>query len=292
MTNVFKGLLERLPDALSSSLIGLLMMVVTVVSIGVFQITGSLTLGQGLLVVQPVLALVAAASLLGGPMAVTGSVLGYVGYLAFWGTVPVWQGAEYLAFGFLIHIYATRSSLHDSSHSLRSGRDLLVISSVLGIAAFGSAALFNWAGAVTGQVPFYPTVLVSGFSRAISALIGVVLSLGVIPRLLGDQSWQSITRRLRSRSQRWNTPHGAWIIVSAGLLIAWLVLGSSVSIGFQLFDVVPTQVRMRFEFLVLFTETGPLGSAQSGIQLGIGVTVLSLWLISLYRYSVLSSGSS
>ena len=285
------GILSRLFNYFSNRLyrvgIGFLMAAVTLIYTWVCQVTGTLRIGQGLLIVKSVIVLFTIAGFLFGPIALTGSAFGYLLYYTTQGTFPVWMGVEYLIYGFLIHLFTTRSAFLDVPTSIHSVRNIQAFLLIVSTAALGSASVFNWIGAVTGQFPYFPGVWISGLSRTLSGLIGGITVLGVLPRLLGNQRWERLTKRVRPNLQKWRVPNKEWIIVSTGLITIWLVLGSAASIGFQMFELIPyRQVGIRSELLLLFTEVGPFSHAWEGIQLGIGTSIIFLWVISLYRYNI------
>lgn len=282
-------LFKILPDRLSRAGTGLLAFAVTLIYTGLFQTTGLFVIGQGLVTVQPVVALLAVVGLLGGPVAVVGSVLGYVGFQASQGSVPVWQSVEYLVFGVLVHLFGSQTGTTDVRNPLGSIGQLVVFALVVGTSAFGSASFVGWSRVVVGQSPFFPTVVISGVSQAISGVLGGLLVLEAVRRVVESRRWQSVTGLLSGRARTRRESLG-WLPLSAGLLFAWVVAGSVIGMGFEIFELVPpAQVGRRgFEQLLLFTESGRLSDADYGLQFATGVTALTLWVISLRRYGVLS----
>ncbi|PSP82902.1 hypothetical protein BRC96_09765 [Halobacteriales archaeon QS_6_64_34] len=265
------------------------MFAATLIYTAVVQTTGLLIVGHGLVRVQPIVALIAVVGLIGGPVAVVGSVLGYAGFQIAQGVFPVWQGATYLVFGLLIHVFRIQSGLTEIRNPLGSITQFAVFSLVVCLSAFGTASFMSWNYMLVGRFPFFPGVFFSGLSLAVSAMLGGVLALSFVQRLVSSQRWQSVTRFLRTGDCRQSGTR-SWLLISLGLLFAWVVAGSVISIGFQIFELLPPNVigRRGYESILIFAETGRFSDADYALQFAIGMTIITLWLASLRRYRVFS----
>jgi hypothetical protein len=72
-----------------------------------------------------------------------------------------------------------------------------------------------------------------------------------------------------------------------------LLLGSIVSIGFQVIDLVPPfHIRLRgLDPALLFTEVGPFDRGGAALQLAIGVTAFTLWVLAMRHAGMLTYSS-
>lgn len=277
------------PTTLSRPETGLMWFVASLVHLRIFEPVGLLVVVLESMTVQPLSMLVAVAGVVGGPVAVVGSVAGYLGYQSFQGGIAVWKSVEYLSLGLLVHLFWSRSAATDIRIPLRSVRQVWSFVTVVTLAAFGSASLFAWGYAATGQFRFFPLVVFSGVTQAISALVGGGVVLGVLPRLVGDSRWQSAIGVLRRRPRSSVTRSRPWIRLSLLICCSWVVAGSVLSVGFRTVALLPaSQLRQRgLEALLLFATAGPFGQGAAVLQIGVGVTVFSLWTFSMHRYDIL-----
>ncbi|MDS0284526.1 hypothetical protein [Haloarcula onubensis] len=283
---------HRVTVTVPNPVTGLVAVAATLLYIGLLDGLGVLLVVLGVLTVEPVSVWVAAAGLFGGPLAVVGSVAGYLGYHSVSGFVPVWKGVEYLSLGLLLHLFVSRSGSLTRGAPLRSLSQLRALATGIALAGLGSAALFAWGYDVVGEFRFAPLVFLSGATQTLSALLGAFVVFGVLPRLVGTERWREASSALRSGLGPPPNPSTAWIRLSVLLLGVWLAVGTAVSVWFRTIAQIPTyQLRLRnLDVLLVFTDAGVFSHGGSSLQLGVGVTVLALWLLSLHRYDVFTRG--
>ena len=290
MSGIIERVRHRVPVTVSNSVTGLTAVAATLIYVGLLDLLGLPVVVPGVLAIEPVSVWVAAAGLFGGPLVVVGSVAGYLGYNSVFGPVPVWRGVEYLSLGLLLHLFVTRSGAVSPGRPLRSAAQLRSLVTGVILAGLGSATLFAWGYDVVGEFRFAPLVFLSGVTQILSALVGAVLVFGLLPRVVGAEQWREASSALRSGLGPSAAPSPAWIRLSVILLCLWLVVGTVVSVGFRVIALIPTyHLRLRnLDALIVFTDSGVFSHGGASLQLGIGITVLSLWLLSLNRYDVLT----
>jgi len=290
MSGIIERVCHRVPVTVSNPVTGLVALVATLGYIGILDALGLLVVVLGVLAVEPVSVWVAAAGLVGGPLAVVGSVAGYLGYHSVSGFVPVWKSVEYLSLGLLLHLFVSRSEAVPRGTPLRSVPQLRSLVTGVLLAGLGSATLFAWGYDVVGEFRFAPLVFFAGATQILSALVGALIVFGLIPRLVDPERWRKASSAVHSKVRPPAGPSPTWVRLSVFLLCIWLTVATAVSVGFRVLAQIPTyQLRLRnLEALLVFTDAGVFGHGGSSVQLGIGVTVLFVWLLTLNQYGVLT----
>jgi len=290
MEETISGLLDQAVSPLSRSGAVFVAAGAALVTAGTLHARQLLTVGVGPLAIGPVPAVIALAGLLFGPVAVVGSIVGYLGDQALQGFFPLWAAAGYLALGLLVRFFwgslGTRANL--TRPQLTSVSQLWTFVLAATLASLSAATLVAWGYEITGRFPFFPTVLSDGLARTLSVVIGGGVGLAVAPRLLGKDRWQSAVQPFDSRRHYRGDHTPSWIALTGVFLFAWVAIGSVTSIGFQIVELVPPfHLRLRgLDPLVLFKASGPFSGGGTTLQLGLGVTVMSLWFFSLRRWNI------
>ncbi|MFC6864099.1 hypothetical protein ACFQGE_11600 [Halomicroarcula sp. GCM10025817] len=252
----------------------------------VIQPFATLTLGP--VSVTPLPMAFGLTSVLGGPLAVVACAVGYIATEATNSIVPVWSAVGYASLGLLVSVCWTQ--LNDNTRVVpdvrsRSAAGKWITASA--VAALGSSTLLAWGYVIMGQFSFYPTALFTVLSYTVSLLVGGGAVVAGLPRIVGADRWQSLARREceNVRAQ----PGTGWIGLVTAILFGWFILASSISIGFQIVELVPPfHIRARdLEPLLLFTERGPFDDGGQVFQLAVGATAIALLVAVVRRYNVL-----
>ena len=222
-------------------------------------------------------------SLLFGPAAAWGSAIGYLG-------VDVVQGvlgfsSTFGAVGHFLPAYLSYNlwgnlgSLSSGSEpTMRSPQQIGEYLLVAFISLVALIAITAWGNAVLGILPYFITVAASFINHLIPAvIIGPPALYFLYPRLRAkDLSYHGISE---SEPSMWH------IYVTSFLLLSWVLLGSVISIGYQIYQQVPYQSFVRRDLEFLRTLAGiAFGSTGGRIQAVLGSILFSaLLLVLIYR---------
>lgn len=232
---------------------------------------------------RPLPALVTAGGVLAGPIAVVGTLVGALSYQFVHGVVAPWRTAGYLLLGVLVVLFwydvrlprsLGNGSVDKSAH--------FVVATVA--ASLWSATLVAWGYGATGQHPFFPAFTFYAVDTALSA---VVLGGPVVAafRWLGPvRGTLSAVRHVQPLIFRPDGASRTFRVELVAIPFGWFLLGSLVSVGFQVVERIP-----RFHFrlrnlgaLTVLKEAWLFGRGGSTLLLAGGAICL-LALVFLLR---------
>jgi|GEM_PF-5987965 len=285
------GLIDIPSFSVSRHSVAVIALIAALVTAVILQAQALLTVSLGPIVIGPISVLVTVAGVLVGPIAVIGCVVGYLVHSAAYGFFPLLDASGHVALGLLVSLFWGGFKASESRNRTVYRFRAFLAAAV--IASFAAATFVTWGYEVTGRFPFFPNVVFIGLGNTLSVLIGGSIAFAVLSILLNNRKWQSMLRAVnldRYPRNVWESPE---IRISAGFLFAWMLIGSVVSIGFQIVELVPPyHIRVRsLDLLLLLHESGPFDHGGATLHLGLGVTVISLWLISLRRYRTATAES-
>ena len=269
-------------------LVGVAAAALCVVLLGVRQWT---TVSFGPLTLQPLPMFVVLTGLVAGVAGVTGATVGYVGYQAIQGLVAIWGGLGLFTMGLLASLSwgaLSRTETNDVP-AVRSVNQAFEFLGVTLIACLGGATIAAWGYEVSGQLTFYPTAVFTVLSWILSTVVGGAVVLGTISLLVSTPRWRRLVRTLRPEYSALPDDRRSWLVITTVLITVWFLLGSFVSLGFQVVELVPPfHLRLReLSPLLFFTDTGPFNQGGATLQLALGTSMLTLWTISLRRWEFL-----
>ncbi|MDS0300292.1 hypothetical protein NDI76_16215 [Halogeometricum sp. S1BR25-6] len=272
----------------------LLGVVGAVLCVAVSSVQAVTAVNIGPLVFRPVPGLVAVAGLVGGPAAVVGSTLGYLAYRIVTGVPAVWESVGLLVLGLLTYLLWNRFGSVRHQHPLRApplvqAREFAV---AVGIASLGAAVVSSWGYEIAGTLPFFPTALFVATEYAASAVVWGGLVLVAVPRFVSEERWRAMVDAIRPTEDGRTGESRTWVVVTAAILFAWFLLGSAISGWFQVVELVPPfHLRLRgLDPLLVFTEAGPFGRGGVILQIAVGTTLATLWILSSLRWGLLPYG--
>ena len=253
---------------------------------------GAIRTSYGLFTFDPIAALVTIGSVVVGPAAVGGLVVGQIGYLAIQGIVPVWESVGYVVLGGFVQLLwrrtgTTPQSAPDGTRPRRRVREFAFVAAV---AALGAATVTSWGYEVTGAYPFFPTVVVVGAGLFGSVGVGVGI-LAVVRRLADKERWRSTVEAFGPQRRVLPEGDGLPIRFTVAVLALWVLLGSIVGVWFQVVGLVPPfHFRVRnLSHLLLFKEPGPFEGG-TVLQMVLGTTLLTLWTLALRQQRLSADG--
>lgn len=271
---------------------GLLAFAGAVLSVGLLSIRGLTTMSLGPVTLQALPVFFVLSGLLVGPAAVLGEAVGYVVFQAMQGVSAAWGGLSLLVFGLLARLFWGQVGEVDVHRppQIRSAAQVKEFLIVASLAALGSAIFLAWVYDVIRHLPFYPTALFVALSLGLSTVIGAGIVLVVVPGLLGEDRWRRAVDAVRPTRRSIGAGNRTWMAVTATIFLAWFLGGSAVSVGFQVIDLVPPfHIRVRgLDPLLLFSDRGPFDQGGTTLQLAIGAAFLTLWLLSVRRWNILT----
>lgn len=234
--------------------------------------------------VRPLPALVATTAIVGGPAAVVGTVIGYLCYQLVYGVFAVWETVGYLLLGTLVVLFwhGVRSAY---SEDAASGRHLH-FAVVVATASLWAATLTAWGLELTGRARFFPAFAFFAADALISALTLGGVAYVAFERLSGTNSLLASLRRVQPLVERTERPTRAFRFELLAVPLAWFLVGSVASIGFQTVELIP-----RFHFrlrglgaLTVFKETWLFGQDGRTVLVAGGAVCLGLLVAMLYRW--------
>lgn len=275
---------ERVDDTAASSWLPgasgpsrvLSVVVPAILCAAILELLGPTWFADGPIALGPLPALLAGA-MLAGPLAVVGTVAGYVGYHAVHATLSLWEPLGFLAFG-LVGWFVWRPSAESTVGSLGStgGAARFAVAVVLG--ALWGAGLVGWGHELTGQANFYPTAPFFVADTVLPALAVGALAAGVLAAL-GDR-FDVLPAARSGASLRSVAP--STVVVTP---LVWVALGSLASVAFQVLALVPAfHFRVRdLGALLVLTDAGVVGPGGVAVQVALGVVCLVVLVASLRR---------
>ena len=227
-------------------------------------------------------------SLLFGPAAAWGSVLGYLGVDIAHGVLgfsSVFGVVGHFLLAYLgYNLWGNLEPLSSGSEpTMRSRQQIVEYAALAFISLSALITITAWGHVILGILPYFVTVtalLTNHFVPAV--VVGPIVLYVFYPRLrASDLVYRGI---LGSESSMWRTYAASFVLVS------WLLLGSVISIGYQIYRQVPYQsfVRRDLESVRAFAEVA-FGSTGGRIQAVLGSVLFSALLLVLIYHGGFAS---
>ena len=242
----------------------------------VLAFSGVAWVGIGPVVLGPLPAILAVGGVLVGPAAVVGGTLGLFLYQLLHAVVAPLELLEALLFGATV-AFVWNSFESAETRERRPLSRLARLTAAVGVASLWTAVVYAFAVQLTGTFSFYPTAAFVALSTALSAvLVGgpFLTAAAVLSKVVDLPRLTTVTQAmLRFRSGTGREVVGPLSAVALG----WFVLGSGLSIGFQLTELIPAfHFRLRDLGYLLFLKSEAMGHGGATVQVGLGVACLVL----------------
>lgn len=248
-------------------------------------VQGATTVMVGPVAVHWQPALFVIAGLLGGPFAVLGAVAGH--------TVPVWSSVPVEPVTLIGYVYLGLSAYYlrkflrgDSSATDTSLRNPLTEAAVVAVVpTLGATALTAWGYELLGRYHFFPYTLLTLLSLTAS----IAIFAGPIIALLSWRNPERVWATSDSAGGNVDATGRETATVRASTLsvlpFAWLVLGSTLSAGLQVGELLPARILRRngLQLLYRIREFALQGVGGSTIQIGLGTFLFVLWMSTVRR---------